>query len=105
MLGLSIILVEGNLERNVSLAISTVDLDAHSVEDFAISDVAVMFPDGSRTGDKLKINVKVIDDQLVEHDERFWMEIASDVERAQFVTKAAQITIIDNDGKCMAVAV
>ncbi|MCG8621557.1 MAG: hypothetical protein MJE68_06095 [Proteobacteria bacterium] len=105
VLELSIVLVEGNLERNIFLIISAIDLDAHAVEDFAILDAAVMFPDGSQAGDKLKVNVKVVDDQLVEHDEQFWMEISSEDERVQFVTKAAQITIINNDGKCMTMTV
>lgn len=108
VLELNIVLVEGNLERNISLAVSTTDLDAHSAEDFALlMDAAIMFSDGTRAGDKLKVNVKVIDDQLVEHDEQFWVNITSEDEHVQFVTKAAQITIIDNDGesKCMAVAV
>lgn len=105
VLELSIVLVEGNLERNISLTISTMDMDAHAVEDFGALDAAVVFPDGSQAGDKLKVNVKVVDDQLVEHDEQFWMEISSEDKRVQFVTNAAQITIVDNDGKCMTMTV
>ena len=99
VLELSIVLVEGNLERNISLAISTMDLDAHSVEDFAALKAALVFPAGSRTGDELKVNVKIIDDQLVELNEQFWAEITSEDERVQFDIKAMQITIVDNDGK------
>ena len=105
VLELSITLVEGNLERNISITVSTIDLDAHSVEDFAVLDTALTFPDGSRAGDKLKVNVKVIDDQLVELDEEFWVEITSEDERVQFVAKAAKITIIDNDGKYMKIVI
>jgi paraquat-inducible protein B len=76
------------------------DLDAHAVEDFAVLDADLVFPNGSTAGDKLKVNVKVIDDQLVERDEQFWVEIASEDEHVQFATKSARITIIDNDGKC-----
>lgn len=99
---MSIVPVKGNLERNISLKISAMDLDACAVEDFTILNAVVVFPDESRAGDKLKVNVKVIDDQLIEHDEQFWMEISSEDERVQFVTKAAQITII---GKCMTMTV
>ena len=105
VLELSITLVEGNLERNISITVSTIDLDAHSVEDFAVLDMALTFPDGSRAGDKLKVNVKVIDDQLVELDEEFWVEITSEDEHVQFVAKAAKITIIDNDGKYMKIVI
>ena len=105
VLELSITLVEGNLERNISITVSTMNLDAHSVEDFAVLDAALTFPDGLRAGDKLKVNVKVIDDQLVELDEEFWVEITSEDERIQFVTKAVKVTIIDNDGKCMEVVI
>ena len=105
VLDLSITLVEGNLQQNISITISTMDLDAHSVEDFALMDTALTFPDGSIAGDELKVSVKVIDDQLVELDEQFWVEITSEDERVQFVTKAAKITVIDNDGKCMEVVI
>lgn len=99
VLELSIVLVEGNLERNISIATSTMDSGAHSVDDFSVLEAALVFPAGSRSGDELKVYVKIIDDQLIEPNEQFWAEITSADQRVQFDTKAAQITIIDNDGK------
>ena len=99
ILELSITLVEGTLERNISIALSTMDMDARSFEDFALLESALTFSTGSSAGDEQKTNVKIIDDQLVELDEKFWMEITSEDDAVQLAAKSAQITIIDNDGK------
>ena len=99
MLELNVVLVEGILERNVSTRISITDMEAQLVQDFTIVDSIVTFPAGMSTGDNQKIVVQLVDDQLVEIDESFSIELVSDDNAVRLATKSVQITIIDNDGE------
>lgn len=99
MLELSVILIEGILERSVSANISALDLDAQSIEDYAVVESVLTFSAGANVGEEQKFIVRITDDQLVEFDEKFSVEIVSSDNAVHLATKSALIIITDNDCK------
>lgn len=93
------VMVKGMLERDIYANIFTSAMDAQPLEDFIVIDSFIKFSAGARSGDTQSISVRILDDQIVEIDEQFSIELVSVDNAVQFAKKSSQITILDNDGE------
>ena len=89
--------LEGNLENNISVDYTTVDLSASSTEDYLSTAGTLTF---TPQNDSRTITVSIVDSDLVEGDETFLIELSNIIsagQQVQLVREQSVITIEDND--------
>ena len=92
------VLTEGELERDITVYVSTSDDTALSPGDYtALANFPLTFYSGDPMGTSRCTNVTIIDDDIIEPDQSFSVLLSSTDPVYITPTSQAQVVIIDND--------
>ena len=88
------LLSPNQLARDVQLQISSLDESASSGMDYTTLSQTLTFTPGNQS---LSVSVTIIDDDTLEHSERFFLMLSTTDDDVEFENDTSSVYIIDND--------